>query len=129
MFLSQEYKDPWSFTSKLIFRFLFIYFVLYILLMFMSSLYEPIFRWIGTSILGINYDYEVSGSGSGGLGGSSGAKKPEAKDAKEVAKKLIRTGAITAIQKSVEKKEREKSRGFKRSQGKQKKILSCFILG
>ncbi len=42
---------------------------------------------------------------------------PAAKDAKEVAKKLIRSGAITAIQKSVEKDKTEKFRGFKRSQG------------
>ncbi len=54
---------------------------------------------------------------------------PEAKDAKEVAKKLIRSGAIAAIQKSVEKgRESEKSMGFKRSQGmsKSKYILSSF---
>ena len=42
---------------------------------------------------------------------------PEAKDAKEVAKKLIRSGQIHAIQKSVEKERLEKSKGFKRSQG------------
>ena len=46
---------------------------------------------------------------------------PEAKDAKEVAKKLIRSGAIAAIQKSVEKEAKakaEKSTGFKRSQAR-----------
>ena len=52
---------------------------------------------------------------------------PEAKDAKEVAKKLIRSGAIAAIQKSVEKEAKakaEKSTGFKRSQAR---ILYVFI--
>ena len=50
---------------------------------------------------------------------------PEAKDAKEVAKKLIRSGAIAAIQKSVEKDAKakaEKSTGFKRSQGLERKL-------
>ena len=48
---------------------------------------------------------------------------PEAKDAKEVAKKLIRSGQIHAIQKAVEKERSEKSKGFKRSQGEI--FLSC----
>lgn len=50
---------------------------------------------------------------------------PEAKDAKEVAKKLIRSGAIAAIKKAVEKEAKakaEKSTGFKRSQGLERKL-------
>ncbi len=47
-------------------------------------------------------------------------KRPaEAKDAKEVAKKLIKTGAIRAIKSSIEKekiKEEKINSGFKRSQ-------------
>ena len=48
---------------------------------------------------------------------------PEAKDAKEVAKKLIRSGQIHAIQKSVEKERLEKSKGFKRSQGMRDTVI------
>jgi hypothetical protein len=54
---------------------------------------------------------------------------PEAKDAKEVAKKLIRSGAIAAIQKSVQKSAKvstEKSKGFKRSQGELEGSSSFF---
>ena len=43
----------------------------------------------------------------------------------QVAKKLIRTGAITAIQKSVEKDKTEKFRGFKRSQGEPREDKGC----
>ena len=60
-------------------------------------------------------------SSSGLPSSSSGGKIPEAKDAKEVAKKLVRSGAITAIQKSMEARA-EKSRGFKRSQGLERKL-------
>ena len=55
---------------------------------------------------------------------------PEAKDAKEVAKKLVRSGAIAAFQKSVEKEaanRAEKSMGFKRSQGTAKIKLKFSI--
>ena len=54
------------------------------------------------------------------------SKRPaEAKDAKEVAKKLLKTGAIKAIQKSLhkEKEKDEKSNGvFKRSMGLERKL-------
>ena len=47
----------------------------------------------------------------------------EAKDSKEVAKKLIKTGAIDSIKKSVaERAKAEKSTGFKRSQGLERKL-------
>ena len=42
------------------------------------------------------------GSSSLGKRSSSSSDPPEAKDAKEVAKKLIRTGALANIQKSVQ---------------------------
>ncbi len=45
-----------------------------------------------------------------------------------MAKKLIRTGAISAIQKSVEKDKTEKFRGFKRSQGKRKRERGISVL-
>jgi len=53
-------------------------------------------------------------------------KRPqEAKDAKEVAKKLIKTGAIKAIKKTLEKekvKDEKSISGFKRSQGLERKL-------
>eukprot|EP00094_Tigriopus_californicus_P013702 TCALIF_13259-PA protein Name:"Similar to Nelf-E Negative elongation factor E (Drosophila melanogaster)" AED:0.16 eAED:0.16 QI:0/0.8/0.66/1/1/1/6/83/326 len=67
----------------------------------------------------------VSGASLGGAGaglGGSHHRIPEAKDAKEVAKKLIRTGALQTIQKTIEKDKQEKSRGFKRSQGLERKL-------
>jgi hypothetical protein len=63
--LTQEYKEQWNTLSKLLFRVLFTYFVLYMLLMLLNPLFETPFRWIGKEILKINYDYEVSGNGSG----------------------------------------------------------------
>ncbi len=61
---------------------------------------------------------DKSGVGPSGIGIPSDKRKvPEAKDAKEVAKKLIRTGAITDIQKAIEKNKAEQNKGFKRSQG------------
>jgi len=52
-----------------------------------------------------------------------------AKDAKEVAKKLIRTGAIAAIQKSAEREKTEKYGGFKRSQGLERKLTGIVGVG
>jgi len=53
-------------------------------------------------------------------------KRPaEAKDAKEVAKKLLKTGAMKAIKKSLEKeksKEEKTNLGFKRSMGFERKL-------
>ena len=63
--LTQEYKAQWSTLSKLVFRALFSYFVLYILLMILSPLFETSYRWIGEVLFKINYEYEVNGNGSG----------------------------------------------------------------
>jgi hypothetical protein len=63
--LTQEYRENWSTASKVLFRLLFTYFVLYILLAFLSPLFETQYRWIGKVIFGIQYEYEVSGNGSG----------------------------------------------------------------
>lgn len=52
----------------------------------------------------------------------AGKGATSAKDAKEVARKLIRTGAIAAIQKSAEREKTEKYAGFKRSQGLERKL-------
>lgn len=63
--LTQEYQEDWSFSKKALFKIVFTYFSLYIILTFTSSLFEFPFRWIGRNIIGINYNYNVSGSGSG----------------------------------------------------------------
>ncbi|MFT4535022.1 MAG: hypothetical protein ACJA1A_001392 [Saprospiraceae bacterium] len=63
--LTQEYREHWNTASKMFFRLLFIYFVLYILLAFLSPLFETQYRWIGKVTFGIGYEYEVSGNGSG----------------------------------------------------------------
>tara|TARA_R110002012_G_scaffold321191_1_gene547959 strand:+ start:299 stop:1549 length:1251 start_codon:yes stop_codon:yes gene_type:complete len=63
--LTQEYKEQWNTSSKVIFRILFTYFVLYILLAIFSPLFETTYRKIGHVIFKINYEYEVSGNGSG----------------------------------------------------------------
>lgn len=63
--LTQEYKERWTTVSKTLFRVVCTYFVLYILLMFLSPLFETPYRWIGKTIFKINYEYEVSGNGSG----------------------------------------------------------------
>lgn len=65
MLIEQTHKEQWTERSKLIFRFTFSYVILYIVLMFTSGLLEAPFRWIGTSILGFNYEFDVSGYGSG----------------------------------------------------------------
>lgn len=65
MILSLEPKANWSNFSKIVFRLVFSYFVLYIFLTFFGSLFQAPIRWFGDILLGINYDYEVSGYGSG----------------------------------------------------------------
>ncbi|BAO75993.1 DoxX family protein [Winogradskyella sp. PG-2] len=65
MLLSQEHIEHWKNKSKLFFRFIFSYFALYIILMFLSPLFESLYRWIGSTILNIDYNYNVSGFGSG----------------------------------------------------------------
>ncbi len=64
MLLTQEYHDVWGFTKKALFKFIFAYFSLYIFLMFFSALVEAPTRWFG-DILGFDYEYNVSGFGSG----------------------------------------------------------------
>lgn len=65
MILTQEYQDVWSSAKKALFKFIFTYFSLYILLMFSSSLFEIPFRWLGNTLLGIDYSYDINGYGSG----------------------------------------------------------------
>lgn len=65
MIPSQAYKPEWSYKSLLSFRFIASYFLLYIFLMFASGLFESPFRWIGKTILGLDYKFDVNGYGSG----------------------------------------------------------------
>ncbi|WP_034059558.1 DoxX family protein [Lacinutrix jangbogonensis] len=63
--LTQDYRADWHTLSKVLFRLVFTYFVLYILFTFLGGVLETPFRWIGNVVFGIDYDYEVSGNGSG----------------------------------------------------------------
>ena len=65
MLITQEYKKEWTLLEKVVFKFIFTYFSLYICLKFSSSLFETPFKWIGKALLNINYSYDVSGFGSG----------------------------------------------------------------
>jgi len=65
MLLSQEYQSSWSVTSKIAFRFIFSYVILYIVLMFLGSIAESVIVSIGKNILGIDYDFVANGRGSG----------------------------------------------------------------
>lgn len=65
MILNQTYIENWSRQSKIVFRFVFCYFLLYMTLMFVSGLLEVPLRWIGKTVFSISYDYKVSGFGSG----------------------------------------------------------------
>ncbi|WP_299273094.1 DoxX family protein [uncultured Psychroserpens sp.] len=65
MLLTQEYKEYWSLSSKLVFRLIFTYFSLYIFFRFTGSFFETPFKYIGKSILDITYNYHVNGEGSG----------------------------------------------------------------
>ncbi len=65
MFLTQEFKEQWSYSAKIIFRFLFSYFSIYIFLLVLGSFFEIPFKWVGKIILRIGYGYDVNGFGSG----------------------------------------------------------------
>lgn len=65
MILSREYNENWSNIEKLVFRFLFSYFTLYIFGIFMSGLWKPLVVWVAKSILNIQYDFIQNGFGSG----------------------------------------------------------------
>lgn len=58
-------KKIWSKWSKWTFRLICSYFLLYIFLMFFGGLFETTFRWVGSKVLNITYDYDRNGFGSG----------------------------------------------------------------
>ncbi len=65
MIFSQEPKEHWSQLNKLTFRFLFVYFVLYIFLIVSSYFLEVPFRWFAENILYWGSDFDMKSTGSG----------------------------------------------------------------
>ncbi|WP_086030932.1 hypothetical protein [Tenacibaculum holothuriorum] len=65
MILTREKKEIWNSFEKVSFRFLFLYFTLYILSLFTASIWNPIIQWLGTYIFDINYEFSSNGRGSG----------------------------------------------------------------
>lgn len=63
--LTQEYRENWRTASKVLFRVVSTYFVLYTFFTIFGELFEIPFRAIGTSVFNIDYEYAVSGKGSG----------------------------------------------------------------
>ena len=66
MLLNQEYRENWSASSKIVFRFFVLYFGLYILFKFLgSSLFSSFFIWVGESVLQSKGRLEYFPTGSG----------------------------------------------------------------
>lgn len=65
MIFTREKKETWNLFEKISFRFLFLYFTLYIISIFTGGLWEPVINWIGKSIFQINYEFSANGKGSG----------------------------------------------------------------
>jgi hypothetical protein len=65
MIFSKEYKEQWSLREKLLFRFVFSYLTLYILLLLTGFKLESPLRWFAMHILHWGGDFEVLNSGSG----------------------------------------------------------------
>lgn len=65
MIFSQEHKEHWKFGHKLIFRLVFTYFILYILLLLFIPLLDVPLRWFATHILNWGADFKMESTGSG----------------------------------------------------------------
>ncbi|PHR70725.1 MAG: hypothetical protein COA67_07935 [Lutibacter sp.] len=65
MNLSQSQNKQWNTISKITFRFVFIYFILFIVLLFSSFLLEVPLRWFAQNILNWGADFEMLSTGSG----------------------------------------------------------------
>ena len=65
MILTREKKETWNLFEKISFRFLFLYFTFYILSIFTAGIWEPVIKWIGSSIFNIGYEFSSNGRGSG----------------------------------------------------------------
>ncbi len=65
MLLTHEVRKDWSIIRKVFFRFIFLYFILYIFLMFGGRLLESLFVWIGQTIFKSEGRLEFFSTGSG----------------------------------------------------------------
>jgi len=65
MNLNQEQSKNWNFTTKIIFRFSFSYFTLFILLLFLALFIETLLRWFADTILNWGADFKMESTGSG----------------------------------------------------------------
>ncbi|MCH2034784.1 MAG: hypothetical protein MK202_14835 [Tenacibaculum sp.] len=66
MLLSQEFREQWSVSSKVIFRFIFLYFGFYIFFLFTGRFFfEDLFAWVGKNILKSEGRLEYFPTGSG----------------------------------------------------------------
>ena len=65
MNLFQSQNKQWSTISKIAFRFVFIYFTLFIILLFSAFLLEVPLRWFAQNILNWGADFEMKSTGSG----------------------------------------------------------------
>ena len=62
---NQIQSKNWGFTSKIIFRFSFSYFTLFILLLFLAVFIEAPMRWFADTILNWGADFKMESTGSG----------------------------------------------------------------
>ncbi|MEH6534840.1 MAG: hypothetical protein V7719_00500 [Psychroserpens sp.] len=65
MNLFQAQNNNWSFISKTVFRFVFAYVTLFILLLFLAPLFESFLRWFASNILNWGANFEMHSTGSG----------------------------------------------------------------
>ena len=67
MSFTQEPEEKWKLGNTIFFRFVFSYFVLYILLIFLQHFLETPLRWFATNILHWGEDFEMHSTGSGDM--------------------------------------------------------------
>lgn len=65
MIFSQEFKTPWSLASRVIFRFLFAYCILYILFTFSGRMMQGPVQWFAQTFLGLDGELSFEFTGSG----------------------------------------------------------------
>jgi len=61
----QSKNEHWSFGAKIVFKFVFTYFVLFILLLFLAPFMEGLLRWFAENILNWGSDFHMDSTGSG----------------------------------------------------------------
>jgi len=64
MILTQEFRENWSLSSKICFRFLFLFFISFLVLTFSSWFIEPFLARVGREILNIEGELSVVSTGS-----------------------------------------------------------------